>query len=60
MAYRFNFDKFWQDFRNKSNRYNRQQSLLYSIDIWPARSSRLTHRETNQYITRCASDLAWP
>ena len=39
----------------------RQQPLplLYSIDIWPARNSRLTQRETNHYITRCASELAW-
>ena len=33
--------------------------LLYSIDIWPAHSSRLTQRETNHYIARCASVLAW-
>ena len=34
---------------------NRQQPapLLYSIDIWPARISRLTQRETNHYITSC-------
>ena len=40
---------------------NRQQPspLLYSIGIWPARNSRLTQRETNHYITRCASELAW-
>ena len=40
---------------------NRQQPspLLYSIDIWPARNSRLTKRETNHYITCCASVLAW-
>ena len=40
---------------------NRQQPspLLYSIDIWPARNSWLTQRETNHYITRCASVLAW-
>ena len=29
------------------------------IDIWPARNSRLTQRETNHYISRCASELAW-
>ena len=41
--------------------YRQQPSpLLYSIDIWPARNSRLTQRETNHYITRCASELAWP
>ena len=42
--------------------YNRQQPspLLYSIGIWPARNSRLTQRETNHYITRCTSELAWP
>ena len=34
--------------------------LLYSIDIWPARNSRLTQRETNHYIARRASELAWP
>ena len=41
---------------------NRQQPspLLYSIEIWPARNSRLTQRETNHYITRCTSELAWP
>ena len=41
---------------------NRQQPspLLYSIDIWPARNSRLTQREPNHYITRCPSELAWP
>ena len=40
---------------------NVQQSspLLYSIDIRPARNSRLTQRETNHYIARCASVLAW-
>ena len=39
---------------------NRQQPspLLYSIEIWPARNSRLTQRETNHYITRCANELA--
>ena len=38
---------------------NRQQPspLLYSIDIWPARNSRLTPRELK--IARCASVLAW-
>ena len=43
-------------------RTNRQQPspLLYSIDIWPARNSRLTQRETNHYITCCTSELAWP
>ena len=40
--------------------YGRQTSqLLYSIDIRPARNSRLTQRETNHYIARCASVLAW-
>ena len=41
---------------------NRQQPspLLYSINIWPARNSRLRQRETNHYIARCASELAWP
>ena len=41
---------------------NRQQlsPLLYSIEIWPARNSRLKQRETSHYITRCASELAWP
>ena len=31
--------------------YYRQQpsTLLYSIDIWHARNSRLTQRETNHY-----------
>ena len=33
--------------------------LLYSIDIWPARNSRLTQCERNHYIIRCASVLAW-
>ena len=39
--------------------YNRQQPspLLYSIDIRPARNSRLRQRETNHYIARCASVL---
>ena len=41
--------------------YRQQPSpLLYSIDIWPARNSRLKQRETNHYITRWASELAWP
>ena len=41
--------------------YRQQPSpLLYSIDIWPARNSRLTQRETNHYITQCASELPWP
>ena len=41
--------------------YNRQQSspLLYCIDIWPARNSGLTERETNYYIARFARVLAW-
>ena len=40
--------------------YGQQTSqLLYSIDIRPARNSRLTQRETNHYIARCASVLAW-
>ena len=34
--------------------------MLYSIDILPARNSWLTQQETNHYITRCASELAWP
>ena len=38
----------------------RQQPLLYSIEIWAARNSRLTQSETNRYITRCSSELAWP
>ena len=50
-------------FSNKNSvviQYRQQPSqLLYSIDIWPARNSRLTQRETNYYITRCASELAW-
>ena len=33
--------------------------LLYSTDIWPARNSRLTQCETNHYIARCTSMLAW-
>ena len=32
--------------------------LMYSIDNWPVRISRLTQRETNHYIARCASVLA--
>ena len=40
--------------------YRQQPSpLLYSIDIWRAGNSRLTQRETNHYIVRCASVLAW-
>ena len=40
--------------------YRRQPSpLLYGIEIWPARNSRLTQREANHYIARCASVLAW-
>ena len=40
--------------------YRQQPSpLLYSIDIWPARNSRLTQRETNHYIARWTSMLAW-
>ena len=40
--------------------YRQQPSpLLYSIDIWHARNSRLTQRETNHYIARRASVLAW-
>ena len=44
---------------------NRQQPLplLYSIDNWPARNSRLTQRESNHYIARCghrwARDFFW-
>ena len=39
----------------------RQQPLplLGIIDIRPARNSRLTQRETNHYIARCASVFAW-
>ena len=49
-------------FTNLPLSYNRQQPspLLYSIDIWPTRNSRLKQRETNHYITRCANELAWP
>ena len=45
----------------KEYQYHRHQSspLLYSIEIWPARNSRLTERETNHYIAPCASVLAW-
>ena len=40
--------------------YRQQPSPLpYSIGIWPARNSRLTQRETNHCIARCASVLAW-
>ena len=40
---------------------NRQQPspLIRSIEISPARNSRLTQHETNQYIARCVSVLAW-
>ena len=39
--------------------YRQQPSpLLYSIDFWPPRKPRLTQRETNHYIARCASVLA--
>ena len=41
-------------------RYRQQPSpLLDSIDIWQVRNSGLTQRETNNYIARCASVLAW-
>ena len=41
-------------------RYRQQPSpLLYSIDIWPARNSRLAQCETNHNIARCTSMLAW-
>ena len=40
--------------------YRQQPSpWLYTIDIWPARNSRLVQRETNHYINRWASVLAW-
>ena len=32
----------------------------WHIQIWSARNSRLTQRETIHYIARCASELAWP
>ena len=51
------------EFESHENIHNYRQQpspLLYSIDIWPALNSRLTQRETNHYITRCASELAWP
>ena len=32
---------------------------MYSVDIWPVRKSRLIQRETNHYLARCASVLAW-
>ena len=35
------------------------KALYFSIDIWPARNSRLTQRETNHYIARCTSVLDW-
>ena len=38
----------------------RPSPLPHSIDILLARNSRLTQRETNNYITRCTSELAWP
>ena len=36
-------------------RLSRKLQDSYCIDIWPARDSRLTHRETNQYIARYTS-----
>ena len=54
---------FFMKYPNKEDtkELQRQQlsPLLYSIDIWPARNSRLTQRETNYYIARCISVLAW-
>ena len=39
-----------------SSDYTQQPSpLLYSIDIWTDRKSRLRQRETNHYIARCTS-----
>ena len=57
----------WQRFTKLGNvsstsliLYRQQPSvLLFSIDIWPARNSRLTQREMNHYTTCCASVLAW-
>ena len=34
-------------------------TVVVRIEIWPARNSRLTQRETNYYIARCASVFAW-
>ena len=42
-----------------SNERNQQKTTVYSIDIWPAGNSILEKRETNLYIVRCASVLAW-
>ena len=40
--------------------YRQQPStLLYSIEIWPTRNSRLIQRESNHFIARCTSMLAW-
>ena len=40
--------------------YGQQPSpLLYSIDTWPARNSRLPQRETNHFIANYASVLPW-
>ena len=59
-----NFDKLWKYCLKKPKiivfEYRQQpSSSLHSIDIWPARNSRLTQRETNHYIARCASVLPW-
>ena len=48
--------------RRKHDRHQPSSSIytLYSIGIWHARYSRLTHRQTlTTYIVRCASVLAW-
>ena len=53
-----NFLRFSKTQFNSSNRQE-PSPLLYSIDIWPTRNSRLTQRETNHYVAHCASVLAW-
>ena len=42
------------EFRETMRYCHRQQPLLYSIDIWPARNSRLTQRETNMAFFFCS------
>ena len=37
---------------NKRNNRQQPPPLLYSIDIWPARNSKLKQHKTNQYTVK--------
>ena len=45
--------------RDRDRNFRDRVNILLTFDQPTAHNSRLTPRETNHYITRCASVLAW-